>query len=568
MIWVNEQLVQFGRPAGGAPAYLPAEQQHAWHRLRMARMLFEGKHREYFLDEGRTQFDYPTMRVGESYRRLYLKMNLCKLVALKTADLLFGSKVKLDAPTPAQTDSLDLLARRSKIHSRFHTAAVQASWAGGAYLTATVHRAEGCLDNVEPDEIYPIGERGPDDQYERYVRFATANIGTERIPVHVLLETSYEPGRIVRRVWQLQGGRKTHELQLASWPFAGPEWVPELRTGIADNVITYIPNECGGRLGLSDFDGLIEFQDTVNAKFAQVARVLAKHADPKLGVPESAADEKGNIRSDHDVFFFRTKEEIPTYITYSAELAAAIQDREAAIDAFCVAAEMSQILLGIKKGATPDAARKLRLEATNSLAKVGRKSINIEPAIARAIEVAQRLDQTTAFRRSYPVDPVGVEMRDGLPIDEVDESTIISNLRAAGVMSLEDAVERRKEDPDAAFTEIERLKAEKATQTPSVLLEPEPAADTLSGNSSNEETLGGQEQSDAVATNDLRATVGGSQAIRELQKMYYAEELPREACIANARIVFGFTDVEAADLFPKTAPNAPGGGVSPKQEAI
>lgn len=54
--------------------------------------------------------------------------------------------------------------------------------------------------------------------------------------------------------------------------------------------------------------------------------------------------------------------------------------------------------------------------------------------------------------------------------------------------------------------------------------------------------------------NNLRATVGGSQAIADLQRSVYAGELPREAAIANATIVFGFAPEEAEALFPQVAP--------------
>jgi hypothetical protein len=67
----------------------------------------------------------------------------------------------------------------------------------------------------------------------------------------------------------------------------------------------------------------------------------------------------------------------------------------------------------------------------------------------------------------------------------------------------------------------------------------------------------GQNQSDAVASNDLRATVGGSAAILALQRSYYAREIPRDAAVANAELVFGFSAVEAATLFPEAPPDAP-----------
>lgn len=59
------------------------------------------------------------------------------------------------------------------------------------------------------------------------------------------------------------------------------------------------------------------------------------------------------------------------------------------------------------------------------------------------------------------------------------------------------------------------------------------------------------------AANALRATVGGSQAIAALQKSYYARELPRDAVIANAQIIFGLSPLDAEQLFPPLAPDAP-----------
>lgn len=460
------------------PKWLP-EVHHARHeRLRQCRLLFAGRHRRYFLDERRTQFNYPVVPVFGVDQRPYVTVNLCRLLTLKTADLIFGAKPKLDAPSVAQADALDLLARRSMLHARLHQAAVSASWAGAGFLEATVWKGEPYVESIEPDEIYPLGVMGPDAQYERYVRFAIANVGTTHAPINLLLETWYEPGTIRRQLHQLdESGGKHKPLSLSLWPGAASALAESERTGLPGCSITHVPNALDGRIGVSDYDGLVALQDAVNAKFAQIARVLAKHADPKLAAPSSEADAKGSLRSTHDVYFFNSKEEIPFYITWSAELDAAMKDRDQVLDAFCMTAEVSQVLIGLKRGAQPEAARTMKLEATNTLSKVARKSIVIAPAIARAIEYAQWLDQNV-MGRQYPVEPVGVEMRDGLPIDPLDVASEISTLRAAGVMSVEDAVERRKEDPDAVAVELDRLAKERAEATPTVLLgEPgEPAA--------------------------------------------------------------------------------------------
>lgn len=79
----------------------------------------------------------------------------------------------------------------------------------------------------------------------------------------------------------------------------------------------------------------------------------------------------------------------------------------------------------------------------------------------------------------------------------------------------------------------------------------------------------------AAEPNNLRASVGGSQALLQLQTAVYKGELPREAAASNARLLFGFTPQEAAELFPdvppkQTAPepapppSAPPGGPPPE----
>lgn len=63
-----------------------------------------------------------------------------------------------------------------------------------------------------------------------------------------------------------------------------------------------------------------------------------------------------------------------------------------------------------------------------------------------------------------------------------------------------------------------------------------------------------EEQAGAVAGNDLRTTVGGLNAIAQLQKDYYTGSLPREAAMANVQLLFGFSDDESGRLFPVIAP--------------
>lgn len=484
------------------PGYLPTADAARWETLRKLRMLYEGDHRCYFLDEKNTQFNYPDENIDGVRKPRYLTVNLLMAMSNRSADLLFGAKAKIEAPAGSEAlqPMIDSLARRSMLHSRLHEAAIQASWAGGAFFEVTRWNEQVYVEVVSADEIYPQGVIQPNGQYRSYLRYATDTAEIAGSKTSLLLKTTYAAGVITRELRKLddKGHAGGEALPLDQWPaFAGVAPQPVERIGIDACTIIYLPNKVGQSVGMSDYTrSVISLQDSVNAKFAQLARVIAKHADPKLAAPEAAANPEGEIPASADLFFYRSKEEIPQYIVWNAETAAADADRKETNLAFCMAAEMSPAGLGLRQGAIPESARKLKLDMTIDLAKAARKSLVMEPAIALTVEVAMKLDQASAMLRSYPIEPVGVQMRDGLPIDEVDQSTVISNLRAAGVMSVEAGVEMWVQDPAAAEIEVAAIKAEKAASAPSVFGEfnDYSAASTQTSTSSVESPAAGSQE--------------------------------------------------------------------------
>lgn len=62
------------------------------------------------------------------------------------------------------------------------------------------------------------------------------------------------------------------------------------------------------------------------------------------------------------------------------------------------------------------------------------------------------------------------------------------------------------------------------------------------------------EQSPVVGGNDLRASVGGSAQVGQIQQAFYGGKMPREAAIANLMMLFGFTEEEANKLLPEEEP--------------
>lgn len=467
--------------AGGYGSFLSPAEQARLERIRQARLLFDGKHKTYFLDEQRTQFDFPPVRAGNRVLQMYLTYNVLGLISLKAADLLFGEEPLLTADDPNQQKSIEQLAERCNLHLLLYGCAVDASYEAECFLGACVQDGEVYLQQLPADEIFPQGEIRPNGQYASYKRYAVQNVGTEHAKIFILLETIYKAGSIERRLWQLgDDQKKFRELTLDNWPMpeGSAPMAPVQFTGIADNTVTWVANLLIRKQAVSDYDGAIDLQDALNAKNSQVGRVLLKHADPKMAMPTEAFDAQGNIRSDAEVFPFADPNNIPKYITWNAELAHAMTDRSFALNQLLVRTETSPVLLGLKEGAAPDAYKKVRLESFNSLTKAARKAAYWKAGIKRAVSVAQALEQTLPGVR-YDMGSVAVALRDGIPIDEKELAETQALKRASGTMSLERALSEQIHDPPAEEKELARLEKENAAKVPSTFLmgDPNQAAD-------------------------------------------------------------------------------------------
>jgi hypothetical protein len=482
-IWVHTTTETFNLPRlSDALSFLTPDQQARLERIRQARMLYDGKHREYFLDEGRTQFDFPRVRAGTQTVQLYLTCNVLGLISLKNADLLFGQSPMLRAEDDAQEQALAGLYERSNLHALFYGCAVDAGYEGECFLEACARDGRAYLAQVPADEIFPLGERMPDGQFEQYVRYRAKNVGTDEEPIYLLLEVTYLPGRIERRCFQLEERGRRREVGLAAWaktrtedggsrmaqeppapsailhpPSSPPS--PLTLTGVAHNTITWIPNTLVRGRPVSDYDGAIELQDALNAKNSQVGRVLLKHSDPRMAFPEEAFDQStGTIRSDHDVFAYGPdSNRVPRYITWDAALQHALEDRAFVLNQLLVRTETSQVLLGMKQGAAPDAYRKVRLEAFNSLTKAARKTTFWQAGIRRAVGVAMGLENSLPGGPRYRRGPIAVELRDGIPVDEKEQAERHAVLRAAGLISIERAITEQLHEPAAVRKELTRL---------------------------------------------------------------------------------------------------------------
>ena len=507
MIWPDE-ADGYNRAALNAyPAFLSVADRVRLERICQARMVFDGRHERYFLNERRTRFSFRQVRTeGGSVRTLYLTYNILRLVSLKAADLLMGEPPLIGSTSDRQADALEALADRTGLHQVLYQAAADASVEGEAFLEAIIFDGQVYIQQADAAEVFPVGPVMPDGQHASYLRrqVDTVRGSSKDRPIWLLLETTYRPGSIERHLWQLDDNkRKSHEVALSEWPAFGgqagaqaspgtsggtPAPQPIQSTGIAWNTMVWIPNLILRRRAVSDYDGgVVSLQDALNAKCSQLAVVLLKHAQPKLLLPEAlgtsdAAGSSGGARASDEVFYTREGDPEPKYVTWDAQLDAAQKDRAFALNQVLVQTETSPVLLGLKEGAAPDAYRKVRLEAFNSLTKAARRAVYWTQGVRTILTVASMLDQTLPGVR-YDLGEISVELRDGIPVDAVDRATELATLRAAGLKSVRKGLEELLGDPAAVDDELAELGAERAAATPSVFFggESGTATDQASG---------------------------------------------------------------------------------------
>lgn len=477
---------RFNRELACEHAWFTPAERCLYERRRQGKMIFGGFHREYFLEEGRTQFNFTLLNANGQILKPYAMWNVLGLISQKTADLLFGEKPNIKIDDATLQTQIDAIVDRSGLHGALHEGAVEASWATESYyevsrLGSTPGEQAGAayVTLVPAMEMYPVGARRSDGQYGEYVRYSTAEttifVAGVSTSTKLLLEVRYTRGRITRKCFELKSGpggsARGEAMSIDAWPVKladGSSLPEEELTGLSRVSIICVPNQIVCGVAASDYDNLLEQQDTLNAKNTQVTVVLAKHAMPKFRAPKSAADNEGNLNTSGEVFWSpdgAAGDGGYGYITWDAKLEPAMADKKATLHALCTQAEFPASVLGLEESGADDSARKVRLKAAPALAKVARKVPIWQKAIRLMISLAME-----AENGAVPTMPIAVEMRDGLPVDPMEVAEEVSTLVSARVMSKRRALMKQGLDKPAQDDELAELAKEAEQDVPSVLL--------------------------------------------------------------------------------------------------
>lgn len=192
--------------------------------------------------------------------------------------------------------------------------------------------------------------------------------------------------------------------------------------------------------GESDFEGTEDLSFEIANRLRQVARVLDRHADPGMNVPDGALDEenKFDVRK-RKVFERGVDGGGAEYITWQSQLDAAYSEIDKIIDLISWMTETPGALWGRDSGGEAQSGRALKFKLLAGLGKARRTGGMLKEGLAEAVRLALRREDVLQNRKPGEYE-IAVELSDTFIADEMDDAAFVQTMRGAKAMSTKKAV--------------------------------------------------------------------------------------------------------------------------------
>lgn len=193
--------------------------------------------------------------------------------------------------------------------------------------------------------------------------------------------------------------------------------------------------------GEADSAGTEDLCFEISNRLRQVSKILNRHAEPAMNVPDGAMDEGGALAvADKKVFERGVDGSGAEYITWQSQLAEAYTEIDKILDLILLLSETPAALWGRDKNGQAESGRALKFRLLAGLGKARRTGGMLKEALATAARLALRREDILAGHTpgEYQVD---VGLPDTFIADETETVDKIVKLRQAGVMSVRQGVE-------------------------------------------------------------------------------------------------------------------------------
>jgi len=402
----------------------------------------------------------------DDYTQHLMPLNLFRLDVQTFADLTLGEPSHIaegaakaeTAPAGGEVEAADdpvgAWAEREGLWPAFYEAMCDSAITGDGY-GRIVPREDGtaALSVQPPNLVFPIV--APDDVRHAiaYLVAWTYNTGTEVAPSWQGIAELHTPGRVEGKTFAISNGLIA---SVADDPSRSYD------TGFDGLTIVHLPNpnrRSNAFHGISDFADVHAIVAEIEVRFEQAARILDRHSDPSMTLPESAVQQDsvtGEWTLKLGRAFVTDKDDAPaSYLTWDGQLGPNYKMIDMLMSQFFTLTALSPALLGLADNGPVPSGAALRRQMIPTLAKVNRWRMVLTDAIRECVRAAGAIEGFEV------IDPT-ITWRDGLPVDALEVAQTEGLLKTAGLSSTAESVRRARDlDGVALRTEVDAIAAER-----------------------------------------------------------------------------------------------------------
>lgn len=404
-------------------------------RYRDNRLLFEGKHELVF----REVFERLFRRDPGMKMSVEMCLNWPKRLSTLWADLLVGEEPVIENGIE-NAEYITKLVKELRLWHAVYTAAIDASRYGDAVFKVRRDEYGLRVDVIPPACWFPVVS--PTDIKKTVAHVLAwptgeADEGTGQLHVEI-----HTPGKVEYRVYERANSTLIAPFEVRNSPLGGigkllEHW--EENTGIDKPLVSSVSNlELSDAVyGQDDYTDLTSVIQELEVRFAQMARILDRHADPMMyGPDDTHVDENGNKIANLGTYVpVQDGDPTPGYITWDAQTESSFRQIESMMEQFYILSETSPAVFGNTKNGLAESGSALKRLLLAPLAKVNRVRVNFDAAVKDIIKIAALLDSGTA------VDPT-IHWKDGLPDDPAEMVQTENVAVSAGITSKQTAMRR------------------------------------------------------------------------------------------------------------------------------
>lgn len=423
----------------GAPWPPPGEAKRL-QRYRDNRLLFKGEHDSVFENAHREL--RPELKVAQHF-----VLNLHKRLSTHWADLVVNEPPSYTVE--ANQEALDAIVEGSSLSDRAREAVIDCSRFGNGILKCWLENGQPQIDVQQPDYWFPVVSESNTKRITAHVLAWTVKRQEEGRELEYLRIEIHERGRIIHRAYHAGGKAIGAPADLLA---VAPELSGRIDANGAEttNVDAFLVeafaalSTSDGVIGPDDYADLDSLIIEMEARLAQMSRILDKHADPGMYGPEGA------LEFDHETqsWQFRKagyipleKEDSPPgYLTWDGDLTSALAEFNLLMEQVFLYAETSPAGLGLPSRAGEiSSGFQFRLAMDPDVKKAARIRGALDAALKRILVTASALT-------GGALEDISINWKPFILRDATETAQIIQWLLPAGAMSRYTAVEMQHPD--------------------------------------------------------------------------------------------------------------------------